>query len=110
MSSINISQLVQSMVGAASGAAKGHGADLKNYLEVRAKIIAEAAAAIASDRLKNLITDDDVRFAFDEIKASEASARAAVTVTLKAAAQDAINAALNVASSAINAAVGMAIL
>ena len=110
MSSINIPQLIQSMLGAASGAAKGHGEDLKNYLQVRAKLIAESAAAIASDRLKNVITDDDVRFAFDEIKASEVSARAAVAVTLKAAAQDAINAALNVAASAINAAAGMAIL
>jgi hypothetical protein len=98
------------MLGAAGGAAKGHGEDLKNYLEARAKLIAESVAAITSDRLKNVITDDDVRFAFDEIKASEVSARAAVAVTFKAAAQDAINAALNVASSAINAAVGIAIL
>jgi hypothetical protein len=110
MSSINISQLIQNMLGAASGAAKGHGEDLKNYIETRAKVIAESVAAIASDRLKNVITDDDARFAFDEIKASEASAGAAVAVTLKAAAQDAINAALNVAASAVNSAVGIAIL
>jgi len=110
MSSINIPQLIQTMLGAASGAAKGHGEDLRNYLESRAKLIAEGVAAIASDRLANVINDDDVRFAFDEIKQSEASARAAVTVTLKAAAQDAINAALNVAAGAINAAVGIAIL
>ena len=108
--SIDIPKLIQSMLGAASGAAKGHAADLRNYLEARAKLIAEGVAAIASDRLKNVINDDDVRFAFDEIKASEVSARAAVTVTAKAAAQDAINAALNVAASAINAAVGIAIL
>ena len=38
--SINISQLIQSMLGAASGAAKGHGEDLKNYLQARAKLIA----------------------------------------------------------------------
>jgi len=110
MSSINISQLIQGMLGAAAGAAKGHGEDLKNYLETRAKLIAESVAAIASDRLAGKITDDDVRFAFDEIKASEVSAQAAVTVTLKAAAQDAINAALNVAASAVNSAVGIAIL
>ena len=110
MSSINIPQLIQSMLGAASGAAKGHAEDLKNYLEAQAKLIAEGVAAIASDRLAGNINDDDVRFAFDEIKASEVAARAAVAVTLKAAAQDAINAALNVASSAINAAVGIAIL
>jgi len=98
------------MLGAASGAAKGHGEDLRNYLEARAKLIAETAAAIAADRLAGVINDDDVRFAFDQIKQSEVSARAAVAVTVKAAAQDAINAALNVAASAINAAAGIAIL
>jgi hypothetical protein len=110
MSPINITQLIQSMLGAASGAAKGHGEDLKNYIEAQARLIAEGAAAIARDRLANIITDDDVRFAFDEIKRSENADRAALTVTAKAAAQDAINAALNVAASAVNSAVGVAIL
>jgi hypothetical protein len=108
--SINISELVQSMLAAASGAAKGHAADLKNYLEARAKLIAEGVAALASDRLAGKINDDDVRFAFDEIKESEKSAAAAVAVTAKAAAQDAINAALNVAATAINKAAGLVIL
>jgi hypothetical protein len=98
------------MLGAAAGAAKGHGADLRNYLEARARLIAEGVAAIASDRLEGKINDDDVRFAFDEIKESEKSAAAAVSVTVKAAAQDAVNAALNVAASAINGAIGIAIL
>jgi hypothetical protein len=108
--SIDISQLIQSMLSAASGAAKGHAADLKNYLEARAKLIAQGAAALASDRLEGKINDDDVRFAFDEIKESEKSAAAAVSVTAKAAAQDAINAALNVAAAAINKTAGLAIL
>ena len=108
--SINVSQLIQSMLGAAAGAGKGHGEDLKLYLESRARLIAEGVAAIASDRLAGKITDDDVRFAFDEIKESEKTAAAAVSVTVKAAAQDAINAALHVAASAINSAVGIAIL
>ena len=108
--SINISELVQNMLAAASGAAKGHAADLKNYLEARAKLIAEGVAAIARDRLAGKINDDDVRFAFDEIKESEKSAAAAVAVTAKAAAQDAINAALNVAAAAVNKAAGIAIL
>lgn len=108
--SINVSQLIQSMLGAAAGAGKGHGEDLKNYLESRARLIAEGVAAIASDRLAGKINDDDVRFAFDEIKESEKTAAAAVSVTVKAAAQDAVNAALNVAASAINSAIGIAIL
>jgi hypothetical protein len=108
--SIDVSQLFKSMVTAASGAAKGHAEDLKDYVEAQAKLIAEGVAAIARDRLANIMTDDDVRFAFDEIKRSENADRAALAVTLKAAAQDAINAALNVAASAVNSAVGVAIL
>jgi chromosome condensin MukBEF complex kleisin-like MukF subunit len=108
--SINISELAQSILAAASGAAKGHAADLKNYLEARAKLIAQGVATLASDRLSGKINDDDVRFAFDEIKESEKSAAAAVAVTAKAAAQDAINAALNVAAAAVNKAAGIAIL
>ena len=110
MASIDIAQLIQSMLGAASGAAKGHAEDLKNYVEAQAKLIAEGTAAITRDRLANIITDDDVRFAWEEIKRSENADRAALAVTLKAAAQDAINAALNVAASAVNSAVGVAIL
>lgn len=98
------------MLSAASGAAQGHAGDLKNYLEERAKVIAEGVAAIASDRAAGIITDDDVRFIFQRIKATERSGLAAVRATAKAAAQDAINAALNVAASAVNAAVGTPIL
>src|SRR5688500_17575166 len=107
---INLSELVGSMLTAASDAAKGHASDLKGYLQARATVIAEGVAAIASDRVDGLITDDDVRFAFEQIKATESSGLSAVKATAKAAAQDAINAALSVAASALNAAVGTAIL
>jgi hypothetical protein len=66
--------------------------------------------AIARDRAAGLMTDDDVQFAFNQIKATASSGLSAVKVTAKAAAQDAINAALNVAASAINAAFGTAVL
>jgi hypothetical protein len=108
--SINLPELVANMMSAASGAAKGHRGDLKNYLEERAKVIAEGVAAIASDRAAGIITDDDVRFIFQQIKATESSGLSAVKATAKAAAQDAVNAALNVAASALNAAFGTAIL
>lgn len=107
--SINLSELFANMMRAASGAAKGHAGDLKNYLEARATLIAEGVAAIARDRAAGM-SDDDVQFAFDEIRATASSGLSAVKATAKAAAQDAINAALNVAASAINAAFGTAIL
>ena len=108
--SINLSELVTNMMSAASGAAKGHAGDLKNYLEARTTMIAEGVEAIAHDRAAGILTDDDVQFAFDEIKATANSGLSAVKATAKAAAQDAINAALNVAASTINAAFGTVIL
>ena len=107
---IDVSQLVENMLAAATGAAKGHATDFKAYLEARARLIADGVVAIAADRVANKISDDDVRFAFDQIKQSEATALLAIDATAKAAAQDAINAALAVASEALNKAVGFALL
>ena|SRR2546423_195955 len=110
MPEINIQKLTQDIIGAATGAAKGHASDLRQYVEEHARLIAEGVKQIASDRLQNKITDDDVRFAFDQIKESEATSLLAIQVTLKAAAQDAINAAISVAEAAINKAIGIALL
>jgi hypothetical protein len=108
--SINASDLIQDMLAGATGAAKGHAADLKSYLEARAKLVADGTVALAADRVANNITDDDVKFAFQQIRDSEMTSLLAIEVTLKAAAQDAINAALAVASDALNKAVGFALL
>lgn len=108
--SFDPSTLIKDMLAAATGAAKGHAKDLENYVEARAQIIADGTVAIGQDRLAGNINDDDVRFAFDQIKEAEATALLAVKATVKAAAQDAINAALDVAATAINEAVGIAIL
>lgn len=108
--SIDLSALAQSITEAALGAAKGHAQDLKNYIEARATLLASGAAQIAADRLAGDLTDDDVQFAFQQIKESEQTALLAAKVTAKAAAQDAINAALAVVGTAINKAVGIALL
>jgi|ERR1022692_1884827 hypothetical protein len=108
--SINPSDLIKDMLAAATGAAKGHAADLRTYLEARAKLIADGIVQLAADRAANLITDDDVRFSLQQIKESEATSLLAIDATLKAAAQDAINAALAIATDALNKAVGFALL
>lgn len=108
--SIHTTDLIKEMLAAATGAAKGHAADLKTYLEARAKIIADGIIQLAADRATNQITDDDVKFSFQQIKESEATSLLAIDATLKAAAQDAINAALAVATEALNKAVGFALL
>jgi sulfur relay (sulfurtransferase) DsrF/TusC family protein len=108
--SIDTSDLIKNMLAAATGAAKGHAADLKTYLEARAKLIADGIIQLAADRATNQITDDDVKFSFQQIKESEATSLLAIDATLKAAAQDAINAILAVASDTLNKAVGFALL
>jgi len=102
--------LAKDMLTAAAGAAKGHAKDLENYFEARAKLIADGTAAIAADRLKKKITKKDAKFAFDEIRESERTTLVkAVEATSRAAAQDAINAALAIAAKALSTATGIAI-
>jgi hypothetical protein len=101
--------LAQNMLTAATGAAKGHAKDLENFLKARVKLITDGTAAIAADLLKGKITEEDAKFAFDEIRESEKTAVLAVEATTLAAAQDAINAALAVAAKALSTATGIAI-
>jgi len=101
--------LAKNMLTAATGAAKGHAKDLENYLKARVKLIADGTAAIAADLRKGKITEEDAKFAFDEIRESEKTAVLAVEATSLAAAQDAINAALAVAAKALSTATGIAI-
>lgn len=101
--------LIKNMLTAATGAAKGHAKDLENYLVARIKLIADGTAEIAADRLKRKITEEDAKFAFDEIRESEKTAVLAVKATSLAAAQDAINAALDVAAKALSTAAGIAV-
>jgi hypothetical protein len=101
--------LAKNMLTAATGAAKGHAKDLENYLKARVKLIADGTAAIAADRLKKKITKKDAKFAFDEIRESERTLVLAVEATGRAAAQDAINAALAVAAKALSTATGIAL-
>jgi hypothetical protein len=101
--------LAKNMLTAATGAAKGHAKDLENYLKARVKLIADGTAEIAADLFKRKITEEDAKFAFDEIRESEKTLVLAVEVTSLAAAQDAINAALAVAAKALSTATGIAV-
>lgn len=101
--------LAKNMLTAATGAAKGHARDLENYLKARVELIADGTAEIAADLLKRKITEDDAKFAFEEIRESEKTAVLAVEATSLAAAQDAINAALAVAAKALSTAAGIAV-
>lgn len=107
---IDIEALYKAVVHDGVAAAKGHAKDLRSYLEARARLLAEGAAALALDYANGEIDDEDVAFAIKEIRATEKTALLAIQATGKAAAQDAINAMLAVASAALNKATGLAIL
>ena len=108
--SINFGQLLQNMIAAATGAAKGHADDLKQFIDNQARIANETTQAIVQDRLAKKITDDDAKFGLEQLYESARAAADATEVTLQAAAQDAINAALKVATDAIQKAIGLTIL
>jgi len=110
MPNIDLTALAKTALDQGIAAAKGHAKDLETYLHARVHLMADGAERIAADRLSGAIDDDDVKFAFEEIRASEKTALLTVQVTLKAAAQDAINAALGVVAAGVNSAVGLPIL
>jgi hypothetical protein len=108
--SFDVDNIAKTALNAGVIAAKGQANDLRDYLKARAMLLAQGSADLARDRLAGNINDDDVRFAFQEIKNSEVSAQLVVQAALKAAVQDATNAMLAVVSAAINKAAGVAIL
>ena len=107
---IDTKLLAESAFDAALAAAKGQAKNVKTYAKKRAKIIAEGAVALAKDRIAGHIDNDDVKFAWEQIRLTERSARLAVQVATRAALQDAINAALAVAAGAVNQAVGIKVI
>src|SRR5690242_7886209 len=108
--SIDFNQLLQNMIAAATGAAKGHADDLQQFIDNQARIANETTQAIVQDRLSKKISADEAKFGFEQLYESARAAADAVEVTLKAAAQDAINAALKVATDAIQKAIGITVL
>ena len=107
---IDFTQLLKNMIAAATGAAKGHADDLKQFIENQARITNETMQAIVEDRLAKKITDDDAKFGLEQLYESARAATDAIEVTAQAAAQDAINAALKVATDAIQKAIGITVL
>jgi hypothetical protein len=110
MTNIDFTKLFQSMVTAATGAAKGHADDLKEFIENQVRISNETLQAIVQDRLKKKITAQEAKDSLKDMYDSARAAADAVEVTVLAAAQDAINAALKVATDAIQKAIGLTVL
>lgn len=101
---------LQQMLGAAEAAAGVHWQDVRGYLE---KEFAEAeveAKDIALEVANGITTPEQAKLEMQSIEASLLDVKLALTVAAKAAAQDAINAALDVLRSAVNSAAKFPIL
>lgn len=107
---MDAAELLKTILSGGLTAAGAHREELRTYIDARARLIASGVARLATDRILGLIDDDDVRFAVDEIRASEKTHLLALQATGKAAAQDAINAMLGIAVGALNKAVGFPLL
>lgn len=95
---------LQDMIKAISGVLSGEWPAIKSCVERALEKEKEAIAKIAKARLKNQIDDDDMRRHLEDRKLVLEAALLACQVTAKMAAQNAANAAIDVLSKAIKAA------
>lgn len=110
MGNIDFTKLFQDMLAAATGAAKGHADDLKTFLDNQVRITNETLQAIVQDRLSNKISAQEAKDSLQDMYDSARASKDAIEITLQAAAQDAINAALKIATDAIQKAIGITVL
>ena len=124
---MNFDETLKKMIEAAAAAAKIHWKDFSTYAEQEFKKLTEAAAWLEADyiadegaaqRQKDAARRDKLmqkaklraELAFDSLRLASEGVVTASTADAKIAAQDAINAALEVLRSAINKSVGIALL
>jgi len=99
---MNIEDTVEKMLAAAEQAAGVHWQDMKGYLANEFARAKEEAAAIALEVAQGTKTPAQAKIEIEAIEASLRDIKLALSVEAKAAAQDAINAALDVLRAAIN--------
>jgi hypothetical protein len=97
------------MLTAAKAAAGVHWKDVREYMKRELAIAEETAAAIALEVANNVKTPEQAKVELESIEVGLLDVKLALTVAAKAAAQDAINAALEVLGSAVNSAAKVAI-
>jgi hypothetical protein len=100
---------LEKMLVAARGAAGGHWKDLRGYLTKEFATAKSEAAAIALEVAAGTKIPEQAEIELQSIKESLQDVKLALTVEAKAAAQQAINAALDVLRTAVNSAAKVAI-
>ena len=106
---MDFKDILEKMLAAAKSAAGVHWNDVRDYLERELAQAKEEAKAIALEVANEVKTPAQAAIELQAIKDSLHDVRLALTVDAKAAAQDAINAALEVLGSAVNSAAKVAI-
>ena len=124
---MNTEAMMQAMLGAASGAAKGKWSTMKGFAEVELQTLAAMGKTLAESLVADLadaaaepndtarkkqtaIATKRAELGMKNIVLAGEGVALAVEADLKLAAQDAVNAALGVLRGAINEAAGFAIL
>ena len=97
------------MLAAAKAAAGIHWNDVRAYMKRELALAVEEAQSIALEVANEVKTPEQAKIELESIEASLRDVNLALTVAAKAAAQDAINAALDVLWSAVNSAAKVAI-
>jgi hypothetical protein len=124
---MNFEDTLKKMIEAAAAAAKIHWNDFRTFAEQELKKLAEAGAQLEADYVADMAAAelqqdatqrDELKqkatlrsqLAFDNLRLASEGVVAAVKADAKIAAQDAINAALDVLRAAINKSAGIALL
>jgi hypothetical protein len=124
---MNFEETLKKMLEAAAPAANVHWNDFRSYAEQEFKKLAEAGAQVEADYVADMAEAElqhnaakrdkfiqkakkRAELAFDNLRLAAEGVLTATTADAKIAAQDAINAALEVLRSAINESVGIALL
>ena len=99
---MNFEDTLAKMLAAAKTATGTHWKDMSSYLEDEFASAKDEAAAIAMEVAHRTKTPEQAKIEMEAIEESLRDVRLAATVDVKAAAQDAINAALDVLRAAVN--------
>jgi hypothetical protein len=101
---------LENMLAAAKSAAGVHWNDVRDYMNRELAAAQAEARGIALEVANGVKTPEQAKIELQSIKDSLEDVKLALTVAAKAAAQDAINAALGVLRAAVNSAAKVTIL
>jgi hypothetical protein len=101
---MSFTDTLEQMLAAAKNAAGIHWNDVRSYLPPEFERAKNEAATLALEVAQKTKTPEQAKIEFEAIEESLRDVRLAATVDVKAAAQDAINAALEVLRAAVNTA------